>query len=172
MPHQPLSLISRTMEIIKASETAGAVNKTIRPPFPRHAHTLLWIFAVIVVLGFADAAYLTASHYLSLPLPCGASQGCDIVTKSSWSEFMGIPVALFGALYYCFLLIITIFALDTHSVKAARLASYITIIGLISSAYFMIVQFFVIGAICLYCTASAIFCLTLFILSFPIQIGR
>jgi uncharacterized membrane protein len=60
------------------------------------------IFGLIVVsfLGFLDATYLAAKHYLGAPIACSIFEGCEKVTTSQYAAVFNIPVALLGALYY------------------------------------------------------------------------
>lgn len=125
---------------------------------------LFWAFAAIAFLGFLDATYLTLSHYTGISLSCGLQDTCSIVTTSRYSMFFGIPVALGGALYYLAALILALFYIDTQSAKVAKFLGFFTIIGLLSSAWFVYVQLGILHAICYYCMASATTSTLLFIL--------
>ena len=57
---------------------------------------------VISVIGFSDATYLTAKHYLDDPVTCSIFKGCETVTESKYSTVFNIPIALFGVFYYLF----------------------------------------------------------------------
>ncbi len=125
-----------------------------------------WIvvaFIVISLIGFADAAYLTAKHYLGTPLPCVITAGCETVTTSQYATMAGIPVALLGAIYYLAILILSAYALAINS-KLIKLAAYLTPIGFLASIYFIALQLFVIKALCIYCLVSAATSTLLFIL--------
>ena len=111
-------------------------------------------FIVLSAIGFLDATYLTIEHYRGSVPPC-AIAGCEIVLKSGQSAVVGIPVALLGVIYYLTILILSIAYLESGKITILRLASYLTIIGIIASAYFVYLQFFVIGQICQYCMISA-----------------
>lgn len=111
-------------------------------------------FMVLSVIGFLDATYLTIEHYKGSVPPC-AIAGCEIVLKSGQSTIIGIPVALLGSVYYLVVLILSIAFLESRKMIVLRFASFFTIIGIIASAYFVYLQFFVIGQICQYCMISA-----------------
>lgn len=111
-------------------------------------------FMVLSAIGFLDATYLMMEHYRGSVPPC-AIAGCEIVLKSGQSVAVGIPVALLGVVYYLIILILSIAYLESGKIAVFRLASYLTIIGLVASAYFVYLQLFVIGQICQYCMISA-----------------
>lgn len=123
-----------------------------------------WAIIGVAILGFLDAAWLTVAHYLQVPIPCGLVQGCDIVTTSAYSEILGVPVALLGALYYLAVIVLTIIALEKQNAAILRHTSHFTWAGFIASLYFVGLQLFVLRAICLWCMASAITSTTLLIL--------
>lgn len=111
-------------------------------------------FIVLSAIGFLDATYLTIEHYRGSVPPC-AIAGCEIVLRSGQSVVVGIPVALLGVVYYLIILILSIAYLESGKTTILRFASYLTIVGIIASVYFVYLQFFVIGQICQYCMISA-----------------
>lgn len=130
---------------------------------PRHLKIVAILFCIVSAIGLLDASYLTYKHYLGGVPPC-TLHGCEVVLTSPQSEIAGVPVALLGALYY-----ITIFALSlAYSISKKEMvilhAAYFTPAGFLASLYFIYLQLFVIGAICLYCMASATTSTILFIL--------
>ena len=124
---------------------------------------LSFSFAIISFLGFLDATYITARHYLGLPLPCSLIKGCEKVTTSQYATIGGIPVALLGALYYFAILILTLVYIDIRKQGILNFVARLTLLGFIASFWFVYLQLFVIGAICLYCIFSAVDSTLLFI---------
>lgn len=121
------------------------------------------IFIVVGLLGFLDATYLTIGHYRGTLPPCTIVHGCNQVLTSQYSTFVGVPVALGGALYYLFIFISALLYLDTKRESALALAAQATVLGLLASAYFLGLQIFIIRAYCLYCLGSIITSTLLFI---------
>lgn len=111
-------------------------------------------FIVLSAIGFLDATYLTVEHYGGNVPPCSIA-GCEVVLKSGQSAIAGIPVAVLGSIYYLVILILSIVFLESGKMAILRFASSLTVIGIIASAYFVYLQFFVIGQICQYCMVSA-----------------
>lgn len=125
---------------------------------------LIFVFIGIALIGFLDAVYLTVSHYTG-HISCSLVSGCQEVLTSSYSEIFGIPLALLGALYYLFIIIMSLLYVD-HANKWSKLAlSYIPVFGFLFSLGLVYLMFFVIKALCQYCLLSAGTSTTLFILS-------
>ena len=118
---------------------------------------------VLALIGLADAAFLTVSHYTKEPVPCSIVEGCETVLTSSYAEFSGIPIAAFGAAAY-----FVAFSLAILAAYGNRMAW--TLFGVQSlvmaavSAYLIYVQAYVIGAFCQFCLISAATSIGLFII--------
>lgn len=112
------------------------------------------IFIVLAVIGLVDAGYLTIKHYANTIPPC-TLQGCETVITSQYNEIYGIPVALFGVIYYLDILTFGFLYLKTRRKEMMQIAAIMTLAGLIASMYFVYLQLFVIKAICQYCMLSA-----------------
>lgn len=138
-------------------------------PLPRHLKITAILFCIVSALGLLDAGYLTFKHYLGGVPPC-TLRGCEVVLTSPQSEIMGIPVALFGLLYYATVLLLSLTYIISKKEITLRYAAYFTPVGFISSVYFVYLQLFVINAICLYCMASAATSTILFVLGAYIAI--
>ncbi len=116
---------------------------------------MLWVMVAIAFIGFLDASYLAVEHFLGLVPPCTIVAGCDTVTTSGYAAILGIPVALLGSLYYLAIICCLVGYLQTSREELLKIFRYLTIGGLLASAYFVALQLFVIHAICLYCMVSA-----------------
>ncbi|KKW30889.1 MAG: hypothetical protein UY72_C0001G0001 [Candidatus Uhrbacteria bacterium GW2011_GWD2_52_7] len=125
---------------------------------------LLLAWLGLSFLGFMDAAYLTASHYTHITLPCTIVHGCEIVTTSPYSVAFGIPVALFGAVYYLSVFFGIVTYKETKNAMLLRGISWFTTFGLAASAWFLYVQAVILEAYCQYCLLSAITSTALFLL--------
>lgn len=111
---------------------------------------------VLALVGFFDATYLTAEHYMGGVPPCFIATGCEQVTTSSYSVILGVPVALLGALYYLVLFVLGVNGLGEYKKMNQNLLFLISSLGFLSSIYFVALQLFVINAICAYCMISAL----------------
>ena len=112
--------------------------------------TLRVLAALVALCGIAVAGYLTWAHFEHSQLICVAGGGCETVQKSSYSELAGIPVALLGLLSYTVVL-----GLIGWDAPAARLgAAALALVGVLFGAYLLLVQLFVIDAVCVWCVTN------------------
>jgi uncharacterized membrane protein len=126
-------------------------------PLSRLPKLGFYLTALFAFLGFADAAYLTVSHYFAVPLPCSLTDGCDTVLASAYSMIGPVPVAALGVAYYLLALVLAIYLYTSENPKTstARYIQLLSGIGVLFSAYFLYLQIAVIGALCMYCLISA-----------------
>lgn len=117
----------------------------------------LYIYCIIASLGLADATYLTYTRFLNIAPPCGLSilSGCETVARSPYSVIFGVPLSLFGMLFYGFALALTVVYIYKKFPYFKELLLATSIAGALSSLYFIYLQAFVIKAFCIYCVFSA-----------------
>jgi uncharacterized membrane protein len=112
--------------------------------------TLRLLAAVVALAGVAVAGYLTWSHYAGGSVVCPVGGGCETVQESEYAKLAGIPVAVLGLSAY-----VAILALVAWDAPVARLAAAaLSLTGLLFSFYLLVVQLFVIDAICVWCLAN------------------
>ncbi|OGF63378.1 hypothetical protein A2926_03965 [Candidatus Giovannonibacteria bacterium RIFCSPLOWO2_01_FULL_44_40] len=121
-------------------------------------------FLALSLIGFLDSAYISAKHYLGTPVACSIFEGCEKVLTSQYATIAGVPVALSGAFYYLTVFVLVVLYLDTGGKRFLLAAAHLTIAGFLASLWFVYLQLFVIGAICVYCIISAITSTALFML--------
>lgn len=123
------------------------------PTIPRW---LPWLILAVSLVGFADSTYLTVQHLRGAEVGCTVIQGCGEVLTSEYSAVAGIPTALFGALFYLTVFILTMTYVDTRRVGLLRLVSWLTLPGFIVTLTLLYLQAFVIGHWCQFCLVSAL----------------
>ncbi len=143
------------------------------------------IMGAIAVLGAANTAYLTINKLTQTAAVCPTS-GCERVLESPYATVFGLPLSLFGLLAY---LAMAAFALGPLLINAdknrplrtslEKTTWWLLFFGAtamtIFSGYLMYVMFsqfvskFGAGGICYYCIASAIFAVSMLVLTL---IGR
>ncbi|MEX0846113.1 MAG: vitamin K epoxide reductase family protein [Balneolaceae bacterium] len=113
------------------------------------------IFIVVAFVGFADAVYLTVTHFMGeLPI-CTILAGCDEVALSEYSTIGSIPIALLGTLFYATMLVSGVAWLDIRKPKVLKKLPYLTIPAFLFSIWLVYLMFFEIEALCIYCLVSA-----------------
>lgn len=98
----------------------------------------------------AVAAYLTWAHYADTQVVCVAGGGCETVQESEYSEIAGVPVALLGLLSYSVILGFVLWDSPLAQLGAATLA----LVGVLFAVYLIVVQLFVIDAVCVWCMVN------------------
>jgi uncharacterized membrane protein len=106
--------------------------------------------ALFALAGIAVAGYLTWAHYQGGSVVCVVGGSCEEVQSSEYAKVLGIPVPVLGLIAYA-----TVLALVAWDSPTARLgAAAIALVGLLFSAYLLVVQLVVIDAVCAWCVAN------------------
>ena len=149
-----------------------------------------WIHRLsrLLIIGIASSGalvtgYLTVVKLSGKQVACnafsaaaGSGTGCNSVLTSPWAEVFGQPLALFGFLAYFSMMVFAVTPLifkgrgtKEQYQKIENLTWTFLLIGSISmtvfSSYLMYVLFSQIQTICPYCIASALFSLTMLVLT-------
>ena len=135
----------------------------------RWGQTPLWVriasFALASV-AVGVASYLTVTHYAdpaALACPDTGIVNCALVTTSSWSEILGVPLALLGLLWALTLLgFCSPWAWRSRANWVDRARLGLSAAGALMVVYLVYVELFRIGAICLWCTAMHLTAVCLF----------
>ena len=114
----------------------------------------------------AIASYLTVTHYTdpaALACPDTGIVNCTLVTTSSWSVLVGVPLAVLGVVWAVVMTALTTpwaWRSAARWVDGARLA--VSGAGAAMVLYLVYVELYRIGAICLWCTAMHVSAVCLF----------
>ncbi|BCL37641.1 vitamin K epoxide reductase family protein [Nostoc sp. MS1] len=136
------------------------------------------IIAAIAGLGALNTGYLTIEKLTGGSPACVAqagAKGCTDVLSSPWATVFGQPLALFGFLAYTGMLILALAPLvlkggeNNKDKRLENLTWWLLLVGAIAmsvfSGYLMYLLTFQIKAVCLYCISSALFSLSLLVLT-------
>jgi uncharacterized membrane protein len=120
----------------------------------------------LALAGLAVSLYLLTVHWGWWTAVCLGVGNCEVVNTSIYSELLGIPVALLGALTYISLIVLGALIWKNVLAEYARLARFfIAAIGVTFSAYLTYIELFVLHEICPWCVLSAILITLIAILS-------
>jgi uncharacterized membrane protein len=114
----------------------------------------------------AISSYLTVTHYTdpaALACPDTGIVNCTLVTTSSWSVLLGVPLAVLGVVWAVVMTALTTpwaWRSAARWVDGARLI--VSGAGAAMVLYLVYVELFRIGAICLWCTAMHVTAVCLF----------
>ena len=125
-----------------------------------------WLNAIRVVslLGFIDATYLTLEHFLGKIPTCFVVNGCERVLTSVYSQIFGVPLALFGSIFYLSILVLSFVYAEFKKEKFWIWLMLVSFVGFGASTAFIYIQLFILRAFCFYCLVSAASSTTIFIL--------
>lgn len=133
---------------------------------------------ILSIIGVFVALYLVNLHYKTGGSSfCNINEklNCDVVNKSTYSEFLGIPVAIIGFLGYVAFIVLgfTILAgydwsIFHHKLRAKHLNMLMLALGIIGfmfSLYLAYIEEFVLHAWCIMCIASLLIITTILVLA-------
>jgi uncharacterized membrane protein len=151
--------MSLTKEIIKEE-------KIIKKEFKIHENTIIKIALIILSLaGFFISAYLAILHYKDAFPPCSIVTGCETVLTSQFATIFGIPLGVFGGIY--FLTLIFSLLAEKENNNFFRYFRLLTLAGLVVAVILFVLQAFVLHAYCQFCLLVEIIILGIFILDYP-----
>lgn len=125
------------------------------------------LILILAFCGLVDSAYIALHEMSGTPLICDINNlsGCNTVVASPYSYLFGIPLAEYGILFYSIIFVLAALELVVFDQLLRRVLQGVSLIGVIASAYFTLVQIFLIKAFCVYCLASALIAVFILILS-------
>lgn len=112
----------------------------------------------LAALGVAVCSYLVWVRYSGSPLYCAGSGGCADVQASRYAVVAGVPIVLLGLALYTTLLGLALWRVRAGvetPVPVSLALLGLALAGTLYSTYLTYLELFVIGAICLWCIASA-----------------
>jgi uncharacterized membrane protein len=134
-----------------------------RDTAPRWAQATSFALA-LAALGIAS--YLTVTHYsdpTALACPDSGVVNCTLVTTSSWSVFLGVPVAVWGLAWALVMAgLTTPWAWRAGWERLDQVRVGASAVGAATVLYLVYVELFRIGAICLWCTGIHLITVCLF----------
>jgi uncharacterized membrane protein len=137
-----------------------------------NAKILSLVLCGVATIGLIDSVYLSYTALTETSIKCFITHGCDTVAQSPYSKVAGIPLAVYGVIYYVGMIVISALSgFLSHKVPQAlreKLPLLVFVggcVGIGLSLYFIFVQAVLIKAMCIYCLISAFCTGALFILS-------
>ncbi len=134
----------------------------------RLANRLGIVGAALGVVGLGLAIYLTYEHYsteASFYCPAGTVLNCEKVTESSYSTFLGVPVALAGLFYFVVAIPLFLPAAWRSINPVVQRARWAWVAVGMVSVFWLIYGELDVGAICLYCTGVHVVTFALLVLT-------
>jgi uncharacterized membrane protein len=111
---------------------------------------------VLAWLAFGVASYV-AFHGQDVSASCiGGGSDCNVVQSSSWSVWLGVPVAIAGLACYASLAGLSVMSGMTDTRFSRWVGTFLVMLSLIaaiSGLWFAGIQFFILETVCLACMA-------------------
>ncbi len=125
------------------------------------------LILILAFGGLADAAYVAQHEADGVPLLCNINNlsGCNTVAASPYSHLFGVPLAEYGILFYGIIFVLAALELIVFDRLLRRAIQGASLVGLVASIIFLLIQIFIIGALCVYCVASALIAFLIFVLA-------
>ena len=116
------------------------------------------------VAGLGISVYLTVVHYAGVPLACPATGtiNCEAVLSSRYAVIAGtgVPTSAAGIVWF------TISTL-LWTRQAGRIQLAWSALGLVTVVFLVYVEIVVLGVVCLWCSATHVLVLTIFLIALP-----
>ncbi|MEN8168517.1 MAG: vitamin K epoxide reductase family protein, partial [Pseudomonadota bacterium] len=118
-----------------------------------------WGPPIFALFGLGIGIYLTSVAFTHSEAMCGPIGDCMRVQASPHSKLFGVPMAIWGMLFY--LGILGLWLLQRRLSGSWRLRSILgllvlSLFGVIFSIYLTGLELFVIHAVCIWCLSSAV----------------
>jgi len=127
---------------------------------------VIWQVALAGV-GLLISFYLTGTHYFADQVPLACSTGgvvdCEQVTTSAESMIGPVPVAVLGVVWFGVFVALVLGRRASSGLLNLRMVW--AVLGLLSIFYLVYAELFLIGALCLWCTAVHMIVVVLFLMS-------
>jgi uncharacterized membrane protein len=140
-----------------------AMTASVHPSEPRDGFLGLTYRQVIAIVALVNAFVATYLHLWKIGkagnLACGGSGGCAVVQFSQWSWFLGVDVALIGAVGYTIVLGVAIVGTSESRADSRRIA--LVLAGLIWAAFLFTLrlkyaELIILRTFCPWCAISAV----------------
>ncbi|KKR62571.1 hypothetical protein A2643_01150 [Candidatus Nomurabacteria bacterium RIFCSPHIGHO2_01_FULL_39_220] len=138
----------------------------------------IWTQIIIFILGvcgFLVAKHIRNHKTKNTPLVCPINFDCHTVVHSDYAKFLGMPVEVFGMVYYAVVSLAYLFfilmpdslrgGLNILQIDLVVLLIIMSLVAFLFSAYLIAVQIFILKKGCSWCIVSAFICLCIFFLT-------
>lgn len=123
---------------------------------------------ILGLCGFMVAYHIYKHKKNRIPLICPIGFDCSFVVHSAYSEFMHVPLEIFGMIYYAFLSLFYLYFIFISETVPVVLSGFLLLASLgafLFSLYLLVVQIFILKKGCSWCVVSALISVLIFILT-------
>jgi protein-disulfide isomerase len=123
------------------------------------------IALLAAIVGAGASAYLLVEYVTGQPGVCITGSGCDLVRASAFAYPLGIPLPLFGLVFYLVAAALVLRTIDGGpilGIPAVRAVQLVAAAGAVASLALTAIEAFVILAFCTWCLVQAAAAFVLF----------
>ena len=128
-----------------------------------------WFLLLVSFLGFLVSLYLTFMHYRGVIPTCYVVQGCDVVQTSRYSAILGVPIALFGTMFFVLMFYLGIGLTTSQATKLVLTYKVLAYAGALAAIPLFLLQAVVLRAFCTYCLVTEVVLLLMWGGSFALR---
>jgi len=129
------------------------------------------LILVLAFCGLSDSIYLAQNEATNTPLICNvvSISGCNIVATSQYTRLFGLSIAEYGVIFYGIIFFLAALELVLFNRLIRRILQAISFVGVLASLVLTFLEIFIIKALCIFCLASALIALLVFIAAIFIE---
>ena len=123
---------------------------------------------VLGLCGFWVARHIYRHKKIKKPLICPIGFDCNFVVHSNYSEFMHVPLEVFGMIYYALLSLSYLFFIFFLEAMPDIVSLFLLVASFgafVFSLYLLFIQIFILRKGCSWCIVSALITILIFILT-------
>jgi uncharacterized membrane protein len=127
------------------------------------------LIAVLAFVGFLICRHIHNKKKSPEPLVCPLKFNCHAVVHSDYSSFMGVPLEIFGMIYYLLISLSYVGLVFISSPLSLLITTIFVVLSMgafLFSIYLTFVQLFILKEGCFWCFISAFISVVIFILTF------
>ncbi|MBI2622239.1 vitamin K epoxide reductase family protein [Candidatus Microgenomates bacterium] len=118
------------------------------------------------LVGLAISGFLLYEQNFTGSITCPfLGSGCQTVWSSPYSNIYGVSLSVIGLAFYALIMATVIWKSISNQKVIIQIQFWLVFIGLVYSAYLTFLEAFVIRAYCVWCLASFIVIIAIFILT-------
>ena len=127
------------------------------------------LICVLAFIGFLISKHIHTKKKSPQPLVCPMKFNCHAVVHSDYSKFMGVPLEIFGMVYYALVSLayfVLVFNPSPLSLPVSITLMVFALGAFLFSIYLTLVQLLVLKEGCFWCFISAFISTIIFVLAF------
>ncbi len=127
------------------------------------------LICILSFSGFFIARHIHQKKKSPQPLVCPMRLNCHAVVHSDYSRFMGVPLEIFGMVYYILIALSYLYLVFVSFHLSVLVTTILVVLSLgafLFSIYLTLVQLLVLREGCFWCFISAFISVVIFILTF------